>query len=442
MHLKHVARALADAMLCGTAEPREVTLRCAKALGQRPRWLRGLAEAMIARHGAAWTQASRAALAMSILAHPAPGRALQKGGPLTVRYYFILPASMGPRPPALEQCALPDLPTPVDLAHWLGVAPDDLDWFARMGPPLRSDHYAYRWLQKRSGGWRLIEMPKARLRTLQRRLLHGLLEYVPPHEAVHGFRAGHSILTNARAHIGRRVVLRMDLQDFFLTIGGARVDALFRTLGYPAEVARILMALCANRVPAGVLRPRDAAKYAFELPDADWITRKRYGAWHLPQGAPTSPALANLCAFRLDVRLQAAADKFQATYTRYADDLTFSGETELLRGIDRFIPLVGAIAAEEGLRVNFHKTRVMTGALRQEVTGVVVNRKLNLRRDAYDQLKATLHNCARRGPSAENRAALPDFRSHLVGRVAHAAMLNPSRGRRLRELLEGIDWGR
>jgi hypothetical protein len=82
----------------------------------------------------------------------------------------------------------------------------------------------------------------------------------------------------------------------------------------------------------------------------------------------------------------------------------------------------------------------MTSARRQQVTGVVVNRTPNLRRDAYDALKATLHNCATRGPGAENRAAMPDFRAHLTGRVAHATMLNPARGRKLREILERIDW--
>ena len=92
------------------------------------------------------------------------------------------------------------------------------------------------------------------------------------------------------------------------------------------------------------------------------------------------------------------------------------------------------------MRINFHKTRVMTGARRQEVTGVVVNRRPNLRREAYDMLKATLHNCARRGPAAENWGAVPDFRAHLTGRVAHAAMVNPARGRKLRELLACIDW--
>jgi hypothetical protein len=232
----------------------------------------------------------------------------------------------------------------------------------------------------------------------------------------------------------------MDLQNFFLTLGGARIRALFRTLGYPQAVAAMLTALCTNCVPVGILTPTRPGRYDFELPDLDWLARKRYASPHRPQGAPTSPALANLCAFRLDLRLQSAAEKFHATYTRYADDLVFSGGGALLRGLERFVPLVGAIALEEGLQVNFRKTRLMTRARRQQVTGVVVNEKPNLRRDAYDRLKATLHNCVRFGPRSQNRSGLADYRGHLAGRVAHAAMLNPVRGARLRGLFDSIKW--
>jgi hypothetical protein len=303
MNPGHLARALADAMLAGPPAPPAVAARCATALGRRWRWLRGLADAMVALHGGRWIPASREAVAESILAHPAFRRAQARDDRPRVRRLFILPAAMGPRPGALEQCALPDLATPVDLAHWLGVGFEELEWLARARAPWAraggvssradggpvSSHYAYRWVEKRSGGWRLIEMPKARLRSVQRTLLHGLLEYIPPHEAAHGFRARHSILTHALAHVGRRVVLRMDLQDFFLTLGGARIRALFRTLGYPEAVTGMLTALCTNGVPEAVLKPNRPGRYDFELPDVDWLTRKRYASPHLPQGAPTTP---------------------------------------------------------------------------------------------------------------------------------------------------------
>jgi hypothetical protein len=161
---------------------------------------------------------------------------------------------------------------------------------------------------------------------------------------------------------------------------------------------------------------------------------------HLPQGAPTSPALANLCAYRLDCRLAALARKAGAQYTRYADDLAFSGGPEWERSARRFQVAVCRVALEEGFEVNTRKTRFMRRAVRQQLAGVVVNERPNLARAAYDRLKAILHNCLRHGPASQNRDGHPNFRAHLAGRVAHAAWLNPERGRRLKELFARIAW--
>ena len=129
--------------------------------------------------------------------------------------------------------------SPGDLAKWLGLDPGELRWFADLrglgykenSPELR--HYHYRVLAKRFGSVRLIEAPKPRLKDLQRQILRWILEKIPPHPAVHGFVKGRSIKTFVAPHIGQRVVLRMDLRDFFPTFGGARIQGLFRTLGYP-----------------------------------------------------------------------------------------------------------------------------------------------------------------------------------------------------------------
>jgi hypothetical protein len=108
--------------------------------------------------------------------------------------------------------------------------------------------------------------------------------------------------------------------------------------------------------------------------------------------------------------------------------------------VKRVVVEVGAIALEEGFAVQHRKTRVMRRGVRQQVTGIVINVHSNVARDRYDVLKATLHNCVRHGPDAENRAGHDDFRAHLAGRVAHVAMLNPARGVRLQALLERIEW--
>lgn len=161
---------------------------------------------------------------------------------------------------------------------------------------------------------------------------------------------------------------------------------------------------------------------------------------HLPQGAPTSPAIANLCAWRLDCRLQGVAERFGLDYTRYADDLAFSGPARLADLAPFLQGLVGALALEEGFAINHRKTRLNTRAQCQRLAGMVVNTRPNPPRQEYDRLKAILYNCARFGPDSQNRQGLADFRSHLAGRVAYMTWLNPSRGERLKTLWEGIRW--
>lgn len=166
----------------------------------------------------------------------------------------------------------------------------------------------------------------------------------------------------------------------------------------------------------------------------------RFRERHLPQGAPTSPALANLVAFRLDARLHAAAAAVGATYTRYADDLAFSGDQAFAAGATRFRDLVQRVAASEGFELHPRKDRRMRRSARQRLTGLVVNARPAPPRDEFDRLKAVLHNCVRDGPASQNRAGVADFRAHLRGRVAWFEHASPARGAKLRASFERITW--
>ena len=161
---------------------------------------------------------------------------------------------------------------------------------------------------------------------------------------------------------------------------------------------------------------------------------------HLPQGAPTSPALANLAAYRLDLRLASWVAACGATYTRYADDLAFSGGPDFARTGHRFRRTVLQVILEEGFRPNAAKSRWMTPGGRQHLAGLVVNRLPNVRRDEFDLLKAILTNCVRHGPAGQNRGSHPDFRAHLLGRIAHVSAVHRERGGKLRGLFDRIDW--
>ncbi len=169
-------------------------------------------------------------------------------------------------------------------------------------------------------------------------------------------------------------------------------------MGYSREAAIWLARLTTSALPANI-------PFLKKEPSAVLPYLRR----HLPQGAPTSPALANLSAYSLDVRLSGLARAFGATYTRYADDLTFSGPEAFSRSLRDFIPLVSQIIRQERFRVNKAKRKVIRANRALVVTGIVVNRKLNIRRRQYDRLKAVLHNCVQHGPSSQNRGSHPRF---------------------------------
>ena len=437
---QRMAKGLAGALLEGPwSDEAGLIDRCRAALGRRPRWVGPLARRVLRAFPVDRPKEHQLAAFLNEDA---------KLRDAWMRKPFPLPIRKGP-PPTMAPCpgppsswAVPAIVTPSELAVRLGLELAELDWFADLrgierstaAGPLR--HYAYRWKPKRDGSTRLIEAPKGRLKAIQRTILREILAAIPPHDAAHGFRTGRSVRTFVEGHAGKAVVLKMDLSDFFPTIVLARVVALFRAAGYPESVAKALAGLCTNRAPYELWRRPDAP---IAGPDA-WQTRQLYRKAHLPQGAPTSPALANLCAYRLDARLAGLAASAGATYTRYADDLAFSGDAAFARSLARFQTHVAAIILEEGFRPNVRKTRVMRQAASQKLAGVVLNVRANVQRDDFDAIKATLHNCVKHGPAGQNRSARPDFRAHLLGRIAHVGTINPDRAAKLRALFDRVAW--
>ncbi len=427
---------LAEALVEGPWGLDAVVDRGGRALGRRPRWLRPLARRLLEAFPEGRPSGDSVAdflrldatfrakypFALSFKDRPAPTMAAAAGPPST--------------------WPVPVIVTPGDLADRLGLTLAELDWFAdlrgleRSNPagPLR--HYAYRWKPKRDGSTRLIEAPKGRLKAIQRQVLREVVAAIPPHDAAHGFRPGRSVRSFVEPHAGRPLVLKLDLLDFFPTIRASRVVALFRAAGYPEAVAKALAGLSVNRVPPEAWRSPGAPTPG---PDA-YRTRQLYRRAHLPQGSPTSPALANLAAYRLDCRLAGLAQSAGAAYTRYADDLAFSGDATFARSVDRFRIHVAAIVLEEGFAPNHRKTRVMGQGGRQALAGAVLNARVNVARGDFDLLKATLHNCAKHGPADQDRSGHADFRAHLLGRIAHVGTLNPDRAARLKALFDRVDW--
>lgn len=401
-----------------------------------------LATRIFRRFGSALDETMRARLVDFICDDASYRERWTRAKPPRILHYPLSSPRMRPRQGALAACALPSLATPGDIAAWLGISITELDWFAdpgrladrRDGPLV---HYRYRWIPKRHG-IRLVEIPKQRLRDFQRRILREILQQVPCHAAAHGFVRGRSCRSHAQVHAGRRAVLRMDLRDFFPSVSMARVAAIFRTLGYPDASATVLAAFCTHGTP----RRAFAALPAGDLESLGLQGRARLERRHLPQGAPTSPTLANLAALMLDFRLDGLAKSLGLAYSRYADDLAFSGEGELLRNAGRLADTVASIAQDVGFEVNFRKTRLMPSSRRQALCGIVVNDRPMPLRPSFDRLKAILHNCARDGPGSQNREGRADFRRHLEGRVAHLRSIDARKAGKLLPLLARIDWTR
>ena len=437
--------ALANSILAGDAAPEAIAARLTHTLGRDWRWVKPLVRRYLKTFGGQ-TRPRRKAVVQFLRRDEGLSRALSVAHEPVRIAAWIGPSSTMQPAHAARAWSIPAIETIGALAEWLHITPSELSWFAdlrrnmaRLGQqnyagPL--SHYHYRILAKEGGAIRLIEAPKERLKQVQKQILSEILERIPVHPAVHGFRRGRSIRTFAAPHVGQRVVLRMDLRDFFPSISMLRVQAMFRTAGYPEPVANLLGGLCSNAAPRALWQEKGSRLDPLRMADA----RHLYSWPHLPQGAPTSPALANICAYRFDCRLTGLAEACGAVYTRYADDLAFSGGEGFERGVERFYLHAAAILLEEGFTVQHRKTRIMRQGVRQYLAGVVANQRLNVPRPDYDRLKAILTNCIRFGPVSQNREGRADFRAYLEGRISFVAMINLDRGSRLRKLFDQVQW--
>ena len=214
---------------------------------------------------------------------------------------------------------MPRIDTVGELAERLELDPGQLAWLADVrglertaGPKLRN--YTYVRVPRANGPPRVIERPKARLKEIQRWILREMLVWIPVHDAAHGFVRGRSARTHASAHLGRRVVMRFDLEDFFASVSAARVYGIFRAAGYPESVAHTLTGLCTNVVPIDEPVSRPARAPAGRRRICRRARRRR------PR-SPTSPPSGWTVASRGSA----------LTYTRYADDLVFSTDRNLRR---------------------------------------------------------------------------------------------------------------
>ena len=302
----------------------------------------------------------------------------------------------------LRRHGLPEWKSEADIAEALGISVKRLRHFSIHRPMERVSHYVQFAIPKRTGGERLILAPKKELKRLQRRLNELLVNRLPVSEYAHGFRIARSIATHAAPHVGNAVVVKLDLKNFFPSIHVGRVRGLLIALGYSYPVAATLATLMteSERQPVRI---------------GDTVFQTPVGSRHTVQGAPTSPGLANSIVMKMDHRLAGVACQLGFAYTRYADDLAFSGNEP--SHTSQLIRMVHRVVHQEGFSIHPEKTRIMKKGRAQVLTGVTVNTELGLSRKKRRLIRAALHNS--RDELAGSRA-----KARARGWLAFVGMLN------------------
>ena len=236
----------------------------------------------------------------------------------------------------LQRYGLPVWRGEEDVARALDLSVSQLRHYSIHRDRETTPHYVTFAVPKRRGGARLIHAPKRRLKAIQRQLLAQLVCRLPVSDSAHGFREQRSVGSNAQPHVGKQVVVKFDLRDCFPTIHFGRVRGLLIAYGYSYPVATALSVLMTEAPRQPVL----AEGKTYHVP---------VGPRVCVQGAPTSPGLCNAVLVRLDRRLAGLASRLGADYTRYADDLTISGNRNIVGTLLKAVP---SIVVDEGFEVH------------------------------------------------------------------------------------------
>jgi retron-type reverse transcriptase len=343
--------------------------------------------------------------------HPKKIRPMSVGGWNPTGWLFGLhrrKVKSAGKPAEITKKKLPALANDKDVMKLLDIADATaLKKLCRAGVAAGSPYVEFE-IEKSNGKKRPIAAPRAPLRKIQRTILRQILDKIALHDAAHGFVKGRSTVTNAKPHEKAFLVVKLDLVDFFPTMHFRRVRGVFNQIGYSEKVSHTLAALCTYRP----------------------VLDGKIVAWPgvLPQGAPTSPALANICCRRMDARLTAMATRFGGRYTRYADDLTFSFDAEP-KALGRFLWWVDQICQQEGFSENARKRRILRNKTQQRVTGIVVNSGLSIPRRDRRRFRAILTNVKKNGLEKEARGK-KDFAAYLRGFAAYVKMVQPALGKK------------
>ena len=268
-------------------------------------------------------------------------------------------------------------------------------------------HYHETKLPKKSGGFRKLSVPDQVLKAIQKRITEVLLIYMPVSRYAMAYRFGSSTFQNARYHVGKQIVLKLDILHFFDSIRYSDVkDKAFPTAIYEEPLRILLTMLCYHK-------------------DA------------LPQGAPSSPAITNIILYEFDEQIGQWCRERNIAYTRYCDDMTFSGDFDPAE----VICLVRQELKKLGFLLNEQKTRIQRPGQQQTVTGIVVNEKLSIPSDYRRKLRQELYYCRKFGMQEHlqrtgSEISADTYRRQLMGKINYVLQLTPDD----RDLLQAKEW--
>jgi len=327
-------------------------------------------------------------------------------------------------PPLTKPKCFSDIKSPEDLAAFLRLPLGQLQFHARNSAKY---YYEFR-IKKRSGGMRVIHAPSNPLRSIQQTIAQAILAQYKPRPSVRGFTSGQSILTNAAPHSAKKLVLNIDLEEFFPSIHRGRVVGALKAKPFELsqETAKLIADLCCL-------------------------------GGRLPQGAPTSPVISNIICWNLDRALERLAGRYYCYYTRYADDITFSTNARMFpaallpqnEALSNAPSELEQVILANGFTINKHKTRLLSRSRRQTVTGLVVNEFPNVDRRFIRQIRAMLHSWEKNKlekaqadyqskywhPKISGRPT-PDFRRVLLGKISFVGQVRSTSSKLYLNLLK------
>lgn len=301
-----------------------------------------------------------------------------------------------------------NLPVIFDIEHLSLVSGAPKELIAKM---LFSDsnYYTLAQIPKKAGGLRELHIPSVELKYLQRWILDNILSKIRISPFATGFCNEKSIVDNAKMHVGSECILNMDIKDFFPSITFKMVFRIFVYYGYTKEVSFVLAKLCTYE-------------------DS------------LPQGSPASPCISNIVSLKIDKRLSLLAEKYHAHYSRYADDITFFGNS----GIKKLIEITSKILEEEGFSLNTKKTRMLFPHQRQEITGLIINGgAIRVNKQFKRDLFQICYYCKKYGVDSHLQKIKCNksfYKEHLYGKAYFVSMVEPEEGKKIFDMLNEIQW--